>query len=112
MSAVHSSLLDRITTDPEVRFGKPCIRGHRITVQEILEWLSSGASPERILADYPQLEPEDFLAVYAHAANWPQAVKPPRDEASLRREPFAKAGRAIARSFSGIGECASKWACT
>ena len=68
MSAVHDSLLERITTDPEVRFGKPCIRGHRITVQEILEWLSSGASQQQILADFPQLEPQDFLAVYAYAA--------------------------------------------
>jgi uncharacterized protein (DUF433 family) len=68
MSAVQGSLLDRITIDPKVRFGKPCIRGHRITVQEILEWPSSGASQEQILADYPQLEPEDFLAVYAYAA--------------------------------------------
>lgn len=65
---VHGALLDRITIDPEVRFGKPCIRGHRITVQEILEWLSSGASQQQILADYPQLEPDDFLAVYAYAA--------------------------------------------
>ena len=68
MATAHSALLDRITTDPEVRFGKPCIRGHRITVQEILEWLSSGASQQQILADYPQLEPDDFLAVYAYAA--------------------------------------------
>jgi len=68
MPAVHNMLLDRITVNPEVRFGKPCIRGHRITVQEILEWLSSGASQEQILADYPQLEPDDFLAVYAYAA--------------------------------------------
>jgi uncharacterized protein (DUF433 family) len=68
MSAVHGSLLERITTNPDVRFGKPCIRGHRIAVQEILEWLSSGASQQQILADYPQLEPEDFLAVYAYAA--------------------------------------------
>jgi uncharacterized protein (DUF433 family) len=68
MSVVHGSLLERITTDPNVRFGKPCIRGHRITVQEILEWLSSGASQQQILADYPQLEPKDFLAVYAYAA--------------------------------------------
>ncbi len=68
MSAAYGSLLERITTDPEVRFGKPCIRGHRITVQEVLEWLSNGASPQQILADYPQLEPEDFLAVYAYAA--------------------------------------------
>jgi len=68
MALTHSSLLAWITVDPEVRFGKPCIRGHRITVQEILEWLSSGASQEQILADYPQLEAEDFLAVYAYAA--------------------------------------------
>ena len=68
MAKIHSSLLDRITTDPDVRFGKPCIRGHRITVQELLEWLSSGASQQQILGDYPQLEPEDFLAVYAYAA--------------------------------------------
>ena len=54
MPAAHDSLLARITIDSDVRFGKPCIRGHRITVQEILEWLSSGASQEQILADYPQ----------------------------------------------------------
>jgi uncharacterized protein (DUF433 family) len=68
MAVVHSSLLERITTNADVRFGKPCIRGHRITVQEVLEWLSSGASQGQILADYPQLQPEDFLAVYAYAA--------------------------------------------
>lgn len=68
MPEVHGSLLDRITIDPDVRFGKPCLRGHRITVQEILEWLSCGASQQQILADYPQLEPKDFLAVYAYAA--------------------------------------------
>ena len=68
MPATHDSLLERITIDPDVRFGKPCIRGHRITVQEILEWLSGGASQEQIISDYPQLEREDFLAVYAYAA--------------------------------------------
>jgi uncharacterized protein (DUF433 family) len=64
----HGSLLERITIDPEVRFGKPCIRGHRITVREILEWLSGGASQQQILADYPQLDPDDFRVVYAYAA--------------------------------------------
>lgn len=83
MAAVHSSLLERITIDREVRFGKPCIRSHHITVQDILEWLSCGASQEQILADYPQLEPEDFLAVYAHAAELAAAV---------RREPIAETG--------------------
>jgi uncharacterized protein (DUF433 family) len=69
MQATHDSLLQRITIDSDVRFGKPCLRGHRITVQEILEWLSNGASQQQILADYPQLEPDDFLAVYAYAAD-------------------------------------------
>lgn len=64
----EGSLLARITIDPGVRFGKPCVRGHRITVQEILEWLASGASQQRILEDYPQLNEDDFLAVYAYAA--------------------------------------------
>ena len=68
MPSAHNSLLERITLDPDVRFGKPCIRGHRITVQEIIERLSIGASQQQILADYPQLESEDFLAVYAYAA--------------------------------------------
>ena len=68
MPAAHDSLLERITINPDVRFGKPCVRGHRITVQEILEWLSSGASRPQILEDYPQLEPDDFLAVYGYAA--------------------------------------------
>jgi uncharacterized protein (DUF433 family) len=75
MPPVHSSLLDRITIDPAVRFGKPCIRGHRITVQEILEWLSGGASQTQILGDYPQLEPDDFLAVYAYAAELARGAK-------------------------------------
>jgi uncharacterized protein (DUF433 family) len=69
MSAGHEALLERISVSPDVRFGKPCIRGHRITVEEILEWLSGGASQQQILADYPQLEPEDFLAVYAYASD-------------------------------------------
>ena len=68
MSELQGSRFERITADPEVRFCKPCIRGHRITVQEVLEWLSSGSSQQQILADDPQLEPEDFLAVYAYAA--------------------------------------------
>ena len=68
MATGNGALLERITTNPDVRFGKPCIRGHRITVQEILEWLSAGTSQDQILADYPQLEADDFLAVYAYAA--------------------------------------------
>jgi len=79
MLAAHSSLLERITVDPDVRFGKACIRGHRITVQEILEWLSGGASQAQILTDYPQLEPHDFLAVYAYAAELAAEAKVSRE---------------------------------
>ena len=67
MPSTHDPLLNRIATDPAIRFGKPCIRGHRITVQEISQWLHSGASQQQILADYPQLEPEDILAAYTYA---------------------------------------------
>ena len=67
MPVSHDLLPQRITIDPDVRFGKPCIRGHRITVHEILEWLSGGATQEQILTDYPQLEPDDFLAVFSYA---------------------------------------------
>jgi hypothetical protein len=49
MPATHDPLLERITIDSDVRFGKPCIRGHRITVQELLEWLSTGASQRRLI---------------------------------------------------------------
>jgi uncharacterized protein (DUF433 family) len=75
MPKLENPLLARITVDPDVRFGKPCIRGHRITVQEILEWLAEGASQEQILADYPQLQGEDLLAVYAYAAELAAARK-------------------------------------
>ncbi len=68
MTQLENPLLARVTVDPTVRFGKPCVRGHRIAVQEILEWLAGGATQEEILADYPQLEPEDFRAIYAWAA--------------------------------------------
>jgi len=68
MPILVNPLLARITIDPALRFGKPCIRGHRIAVQEVLEWLSGGATPEQIMADYPQLEQEDFQAIYAYAA--------------------------------------------
>ena len=55
--------LDRITFDPNVMGGKPCICGMRVTVGTIVGLIASGATPEQILADYPYLEAEDFLAV-------------------------------------------------
>ena len=60
--------IDRITHDPAVMGGKPCIRGMRITAGTILGLLASGSSRERILQAYPNLEPEDIDAVLAYAA--------------------------------------------
>ena len=65
-------LLDRITTNPSICHGKPCIRGLRYPVDGILELLSSGMTIEEILADYSDLEREDILAVLAYAARLSQ----------------------------------------
>lgn len=59
---------DRITLDPQICHGKPCIRGLRYPVENILEWLAGGMSIDEILADYEDLEREDILAVLAYAA--------------------------------------------
>jgi uncharacterized protein (DUF433 family) len=60
--------LNRITFDINQCGGLPCIRGMRIRVSDILDLLSSNLSAENILADYPDLEPEDFRACFAYAA--------------------------------------------
>ena len=65
---VHVDYLSRITIDPEIRFGKPCVRGTRITVGDVLSYLASGMSEAEILADFPQLTRDDILACLAFAA--------------------------------------------
>jgi uncharacterized protein (DUF433 family) len=60
--------LERITIDPSVRFGKPCVRGTRISVGDILEYLASGMSEDEILSDFPQLTRDDIRACLAYAA--------------------------------------------
>ena len=61
-------LLQRISIDPQVCFGKPCIRGTRIWVSLILDQLAGGLSVEELLTDYPQLVREDILAAIAYGA--------------------------------------------
>ena len=61
--------LSRITIDPEVRFGKPCVRGTRLTVGDVLSYLASGMTEEKILADFPQLTRDDIRACLAFAAD-------------------------------------------
>jgi uncharacterized protein (DUF433 family) len=60
---------DIITIDPQIRFGKPCIRGMRITVSDVLGWLASGMTETDILNDYPDLTSEDIKAALAYAAD-------------------------------------------
>jgi uncharacterized protein (DUF433 family) len=59
---------DRIVIDPEIRFGKPSIRGTRITVGDVLSYLASGMSESEIVTDFPQLTREDIRACLAFAA--------------------------------------------
>ena len=58
-----------ITIDPARRGGKPTIRGMRITVQDVLEYLASGMSTEEVLADFPELTETDIRACLAYAAD-------------------------------------------
>lgn len=64
----RQELLNRISINPQICFGKPCIKGHRIWVSLILDFLASGMTIPEILADYPQLELQDILACIAYGA--------------------------------------------
>ena len=69
-------LLERITVDPEICFGKPCIRGMRWPVVLLLELMASDMTEEEILADHPQLEREDLKAAIAYGASRLRGVLP------------------------------------
>ena len=62
------NLLERIAADPAVRFGKPCVRGTRITVGDVLGYLASGMSEQQLIEDFPQLTRDDVRACLAYAA--------------------------------------------
>ncbi|MBI3045119.1 MAG: DUF433 domain-containing protein [Betaproteobacteria bacterium] len=64
----RKELLARITTDPNICFGKPCIRGTRIWVSLIVENLADGVTEKELLEAYPQLTPDDIRAALAYAA--------------------------------------------
>lgn len=64
----RQELLARISINPDICFGKPCIRGHRIWVSLILDFLASGMSVPEILSQYPGLTNEDVLACIAYGA--------------------------------------------
>ncbi|ANE57843.1 DUF433 domain-containing protein [Methylomonas sp. DH-1] len=70
-----TTLSDRITINADICHGKPCVRGLRYPVETVLEWLSAGMTHEEILADYPDLEHEDILAVLAFATRLAQVKR-------------------------------------
>ncbi len=61
--------LERIGIDPNIRFGRPCIKGTRISVYDVLSWLASDMTYRDILQDYPELKAEDIKACLAFAAD-------------------------------------------
>ena len=73
MGSMPNEMLDRITIEPGKCGGKPCIRGYRIRVSDILDLLAAGASIEEILHDYTFLERDDILAAIAYASRRLQA---------------------------------------
>jgi len=60
---------DRIVIDPEIRFGKPAVRGTRMSVSDVLSYLAAGMTEDQILEDFPQLSREDIRACLAFAAD-------------------------------------------
>ena len=60
--------LARISIDPQVRFGKPCVRGTRLTIGDVLGYLAGGMTETEVLSAFPQLQHEDVLACLAFAA--------------------------------------------
>lgn len=66
---------DRIVLDPEIRFGKPTVRGTRITVGDVLSYLAAGMSEAEIVADFPVLTRDDLRACLAYAADRERALR-------------------------------------
>jgi uncharacterized protein (DUF433 family) len=64
MTTLHPA----ITSDPQRRNGRPCVRDLRISVGDVLGWLAEGQTPDQIVASYPELSPDDIRACLAHAA--------------------------------------------
>ena len=64
-----------LSINPEIRFGKPCIKGTRIAVTDILQWLASGMTHSQIQEDYPSIKEEHIFAALAFAANRESIIK-------------------------------------
>ena len=85
-----NNLLSRIFIDPNICFGKPCIKGHRIWVSLILDLLAGGETIETILEAYPSIERDDILACIAYGNKNKQDATPLEKAVSKRLFPFLK----------------------
>ena len=85
-----NNLLSRISIDPNICFGKPCIKGHRIWVSLILDLLAGGETIETILEAYPSIERDDILACIAYGNKNKQDATPLEKAVSKRLFPFLK----------------------
>ena len=94
---------DYITLEANKRGGKPCVRGLRITVYEVLEYLASEMTEQEILEDFPDLTHEDLKACLAYAADRERRliISPPPHEAALRCRSIAATSLPSGRPFSG-----------
>jgi uncharacterized protein (DUF433 family) len=92
---------DIITIEPGKRGGQPCIRGMRMTVYDVLDYLASGMTPEEILDDFPYLTKEDIRACLAYAADREKTqMIVYAHETPVRSKPIAQAGASVSGSIS------------
>lgn len=70
-----NNIIKYISINPEIRFGKPCIKGTRIAVADILQWLAAGMTHQEIIDDYPLLEEEHIRTALTFAANREACIK-------------------------------------
>ena len=111
----REELLSRITVDPNVCFGKPCIRGHRIWASLILDLMASEMRPAEILEEYPGLEEADILACIAYGAEMAReryfdvATAPTRGRRN--GEHFSASDRSLSSAFATPreGPMTSNW---
>ena len=100
----RDALLARISINPNICFGKPCIKGHRIWVSLILDLLASGMSLAQVQEEYPQLETEDILACIAYGAEMSRERYVEIPLAAAKMKIMEECGITVVDSPAEIGE--------